>query len=105
MKQLFYNTLDFCINPPGEGSIAELLSQNQRKEDEAMKLYVKAEHRYTEEGHLRANSGNYLTEIGMGWRSCDYCLATETVVKPLKVCGGCVCERYHAARYCRYCPT
>lgn len=101
MKQLFYNTLHFCINPPADGSVAEMLSANHRKEDEAMKLFVMTKQRYTDEGHLRANTVNYPAQIGMGWRSCDYCLATETVAKPLKVCGGCVCERYHAARYCR----
>ena len=97
-KQLLYETLGFCINPPGDGSIAEMLSANHRKEDEAMKMYTPTSR---PPGVPDVLPNEYLESNGIGWRSCDSCLATETKKKPLKVCSGCVCDKYFAARYCR----
>lgn len=99
-KQLFYNMLDFLINPPGEGSMAEAMSVHHRKEDEAMKMHLPSS-----AGPVNAwasRTPDMVAELkDMRWRSCDYCLVTETKETPLKVCSGCSCERYYAGRYCR----
>lgn len=93
-KQFFYDTLNFTINPPGEGSMAEMMSVNIRKEEEGMKIYLP-----TRFGFRTAGVSEKVKN--MRWRSCDFCLATETKEAPHKVCAGCSCERYHAGRYCR----
>lgn len=43
-----------------------------------------------------------MANIGLGWHSCVFCLATDTKEKPLKVCSGCLCDKYFAGRYCRH---
>ncbi|CAM9936126.1 unnamed protein product, partial [Ectocarpus sp. 12 AP-2014] len=97
-KQLFYNMLGFVINPPGEGSIAEMLSTNHRKEDEAMKIDLASS-----AGPVNVwadpDAAAHLKST-LRWRSCDFCLVTETKKKPLKVCSRCSCERFYAGRYC-----
>lgn len=97
-KQLLYNMLGFCINPPGDGSIWEMLSAHHRTEDEAMKMYTPTAR---PPGVPEVLPNSCMESNGIGWRSCDACLATETKEKPLKACSGCVCEKYFAARYCR----
>lgn len=107
-KQLLYNMLGFLVNTPGEGSIWEILSANHREEDEGMKMYPPAKvgasrlPRQPEAFPDYPRAANYpMAEVGMGWRSCDSCLTTETKNNPLRVCSGCLCDKYFAARYCR----
>lgn len=97
-KQLLYDRLGFCINPPADGSIEEMLSANHRKDDEAMKLYARTSRPL---GMPEILPTQCMESTGLGWRSCDFCLATETNKKLLKVCSGCICDKYFAARYCR----
>ncbi|CAM9898391.1 unnamed protein product [Ectocarpus fasciculatus] len=92
-KQLFYNMLGFVPNPPGEGSMAEMLSVNHRKEDEAMKLHL-ASSAGPVNVWASAEAAADWKSTNMRWRSCDSCLVTETKENPLKVCSRCSCERY-----------
>lgn len=95
-KELLYDTLDFIINLPGQGTYAEMMSVNHRKEDEGVRMYPP-----TAFGSREGGMSNMKEILGIGWRSCDYCLKTESMDNRLKVCTGCVCERYFAGRYCR----
>ena len=99
-KQLFYDMLGFLPNPPGAGTMAEMMSMNHRQEDEAMKMHAPSR---VGPVNIWSHPGSDMFQKtkDIRWRSCDFCLTKETKDKPLKVCSRCSCERFYAGRYCK----
>lgn len=80
----------FNITRSRKGSYDAMMSGIHPKHYEGAKLWLPTK-----------NRSQYLTDIALGWRSCDYCFDLEGDTDKLKVCTGYVCERYFAGRYCR----
>lgn len=95
-KQLLYDTLGFRIHPPAAGTIEGMMSRTRPKDEEGVMVYPRTKH-----GSRKVFRSGRLAGTGIGWRSCDYCFAVESMTSRLEVCDGCLCERYYAGRYCR----
>lgn len=96
-KQLLYETLGFHVILPEEGTMTGMMSEARPKDEESMMIYPGTKHGIRKVFRSELSAGN-----GVGWRSCDYCRVAEDWTSRLKVCTGCLCERYYAGHYCRY---